>query len=782
VSRPTPRIVVPEADVAAELALADQLTVDPAVARLLRARGFHDAAAARAFLFPDVTAVSPPADIPDLPAAAELLVQVARGGERVFVAGDYDVDGLGATALLTLVLRDLGADVVTYIPNRLTEGYDLTDETVARAVAARARVLVTVDCGSRALASVAAARAAGLVVIVTDHHRFGDELPAADVVVSTQRLPEGHPARGLAAVGIAYKLAAAMLERDGGAVKPEGFLPLVALGTICDVVDLVGENRALVAAGLARFPGDRLPGLAALVAAAGLGGKRLRSWHIAFVLGPRLNAAGRLGHAEFALQLLLAEEEATGLQLARRLEEFNQRRRAYEDAVLPEALAQATARYDAGRRLLVCAGEGWHAGVLGIVASRLVERFFRPVVLIGWEGDAGRGSCRSIPPFDIHEALRTVGGRLLRFGGHRQAAGFEIERAEMAAFEAEIESYADEALADVPLTPSFAVDGYLPLGALNEATVAGLELLEPVGQGNAEATFYARAEAADGACRVFKNAHLELYVRAGPSRYRAIGFNFAPAVTPPVEGKVELIYTPTLDSRGGRGEPQLRLKYLGVGIGPGAPEAGSDRAPTFVDRRGRRFTDAAADMDAGVDVIYGLAERAAAAPGAGFLPYMEPGASAAGRRIYVAAPPPGPAYLAALAGAAAELVWAFDDEAVNAALSFLRAYYPDRGGVEALYRSWRAEPARLAEAAADRGAARAVAICEELGLIIRAGNGLTLATVNGRRPLTDSALFVRSDVLRAAAERFVKKLAAWSAAALAALVAEVAAWRLTPSA
>ncbi len=761
-----PRIEIPKRNVAAELTLAEELTVDPGLAQVLYARGIRDADAAGRFLAPDAASLTPPSDFPDLDRAADLIVERCRDGKTFFVAGDYDVDGLAATALLVVVLRRLGATVRYYIPDRLTEGYDLTSATVARAVDAGASVLITADCGSRAHEAVAAARQAGLAVVVTDHHRLDETLPPADAVVTSQRLGEGHPARAFAGVGVAYKLAQELIRRSGAALEPASLLPLVAVGTVCDVVELDGENRVLVAAGLKEFPGKLFPGLGALLA----GGRvepPVASWHLAFVVGPRLNAAGRLGHATYALELLLADDEGRARALAQKLEDFNVRRRALEKRIAAEALEGGAAQVSAGNRSVVLWDEGWHPGVIGIVASRVVERFFRPAVLVAVNGGAGRGSCRSVPAFDIHDALAGLGQYLVRFGGHRLAAGFEIEVSNIPDFADAFERYAAERLDDEALRPTVGVDGYLPLGAVNEGLACDLKLLEPVGQGNPAATFYTRTHVAEEAQRVFKNAHLEVMAAAGPGRIRAIGFNLARDGETLESGEYGLVHTPTLDTWKDRERLELRLEHI-LAVDP---VGGNKETVAIVDERGKRRGKQGDGFEPSADAVFGLPEQEVPANGREFIGYAAiVTAKRRFRRMCLAAPPFDAHRFAMLLAAAEEVVLAYGDAEALAGREFLRRYYPDRERLAELYRELR-ERGELPAADDDPGVRRALGVFRELGLNEEAGGGLVGADGGAarsaeRKALDDSPLFRRCRRRREAAERFVAAMCEWPAAAL----------------
>jgi single-stranded-DNA-specific exonuclease RecJ len=769
-----PIIEIPPHDAGAELTLADALAVDPGLARVLRARGIPGAEAAARFLFPDVSRLSPPGDFPDLADAAALILRCSGAGDKFFVAGDYDVDGLTATALLTTVIRRLGAPVEYYIPNRLTEGYDLSEDTVRRALDANAQVLITADCGSRAHEAVDAARRAGLAVVVTDHHRLGETLPPANAVVTPQRLPEGHPAGVLAGVGAAYKLAEGILGRASDGPTLTELLPLVALGTVCDVVDLVAENRILAAGGLRAFPGQRFPGLAALMAEAGVGAP-ISSWHLAFVMGPRLNAAGRLGHADYALELLLAEDESRGRSLAHKLEEFNAYRRTLEARVAAEALEMGAARFEAGRKSIVIAGEGWHPGVIGIVAARLAERFYRPAVLIALEGGSGRGSCRSIPPFDIYEGLREIERYLGRYGGHRAAAGFEIDAGVVSEFAEAFEVVASERLDEGALRPTIRVDGALPLAGATLGLAEDLSLLEPVGEGNPPPSFFTRAVVEESAQRVFKNAHLEIEAAAPHGKVRAIGFNLAEEGGTLEAGVYGLVHSPALSRWRDRERLELKLSYVGpleVVEGPGWGE--------IVDMRSRGWQDKRVAPDPRTDAVFGLPSQRPPAGGCEFLAYAD--YAAAGkrwRRLWLAAPPFGPYRLATFLAAADEVVLAYGSGCELEVREFLAAYYPSRDKLAATYRALRDGGASPLgdNATAER---RALAIFAELDLA-DAGSGALAALPEdeiapggaAHRRLEESPLFRRCERRRREAEEFVAGMCRWPLSVLRDLGADL---------
>ena len=474
---------------AAAAALAAAIGVSETTARVLVRRGRADPAQARAFLAGEQRPHDPFA-LGDVRAACELLQAAIAAGKRICVHGDYDVDGICATALAVLVLRELGADVEWHLPSRFDEGYGVSRDTLARLAQEGCGLVLTVDCGITAAAEVAEAKAAGLDVIVTDHHRPAADLPACPIVATR---PSSYPFPELCGTGVVYKLGQALFGPSSDV--PRHHLDLVALATIADVVPLVDENRSLAVAGLRALARTQRPGLRALMKVAGVDPAAVDTGSVGFRLAPRINAAGRLGHPRAALELLLTEDHDEARRLAESLEELNRDRQAVEGRILREAAQQVEEWSDAWkrRRAYVLAHEDWHEGVIGIVASRLVERFHRPVVLIaGAESGEWKGSGRSIPAFDLHGALGACSSLLGRWGGHRAAAGLSIDPSHIEEFAQRFAEQAAGVLAEEDLLPVTRVDAVLPRGQrLTLDLCAELARLAPFGLGNPEVTLLA---------------------------------------------------------------------------------------------------------------------------------------------------------------------------------------------------------------------------------------------------------------------------------------------------
>jgi single-stranded-DNA-specific exonuclease len=489
--------------------LARELGVTETTASVLIRRGYSDPEAALAFLAGELPGHDP-FSLGDMHLACERVRAAIDGGMRICVHGDYDVDGICATTLAVLVLRELGADVAWHLPSRFEEGYGVSRETLARLAREGFGLVLTVDCGITAVDEVAEARAAGLEVVVTDHHRPADRLPDCPVVATR---PSQYPFPELCGTGVVYKLAEALL--GAGDPRLARHLDLVALATIADVVPLVDENRGLAIAGLRRLATTTRPGLRALMRAARVDPAVVDESAVGFRIAPRINAAGRLGRPTAALELLLTDDEDEAARLAAQLEELNRERQSVEDRILREASAAIEAWPEALRRRrgYVVAGESWHEGVIGIVASRLVERYHRPVVLIAGTDADWKGSGRSIPAFDLHAGLAACSDRLERFGGHRAAAGLSIRPESVDAFADAFAAHADEHLSDDDLRPVTAIDAIVPGAALGLDLCAELRRLAPFGLGNPGVTLLVAGCELGELAAVGEGKHLRFRVR-----------------------------------------------------------------------------------------------------------------------------------------------------------------------------------------------------------------------------------------------------------------------------
>ncbi len=517
---------------AASESLSAALNLPTPLSRILVLRGQRDVEEARAFLKPRLEGLHAPWGLAGLADAVDRIVRAVRAGEGILVHGDYDVDGICSTALLTRTLAELGGRVTPFVPHRMSDGYDLGPAGLRAAAEAGARLIITADCGTVAIDAVAAAKTAGIDVIVTDHHTPGDVLPDAVALVNPNRRDCTYPFKGLAGVGVAWKLSQALVEVLGGDAEALRWrLDLVAVATIADLAPLAGENRILTAYGLRVLAQTRNPGLAALLQTAGIDTTRpIAAGQVSHVIAPRINAVGRMGAAERGLRLLLAEDEATVMSLAQTTEAENRTRRAVDRETLREALDMLEADYDADRsRGVVLASPRWHAGVIGIVASRVVERVHRPTVLIAIDESIGRGrgSGRSVPGFHLYDAIRSCAPLLERFGGHRQAAGLEILPAQIGAFREAFDAHARDVLRDDQLSAVVSLDLELSLAEARDPLVSLLRHFGPFGIGNPAPTFVARDVRLAAPPRPVGEGHVRLLLEQNGARLAAIGFGLA---------------------------------------------------------------------------------------------------------------------------------------------------------------------------------------------------------------------------------------------------------------
>jgi single-stranded-DNA-specific exonuclease len=558
-------------------ALAAETGVPAPVAEVLLRRGCSTAGQAERFLRPRLSDLSDPGQLPDMAPAVDRVARALRTGERITVFGDYDVDGIAATALLSRTLRALGGQVETFLPHREDDGYGLQRDTLNRCLEAqRPGLLITVDCGTGAVEAVRTAAARGVDVVVTDHHSLPEELAPAVAVVNPKRGSSEAPWSGLCGTGVAFKLCHALVKagRQTGSSAAVDLdlrecLGLVALGTVADVVPLTGENRTLVRHGLAALQETEHPGLAALKQVAAVSG-RVDSVHVGYMLAPRLNAAGRLGTAEKALELLLTVDSGRAAALAEELNRANQERRRIESEAFETAVLQVDPVFDPDRDFaLVVYGRDWHPGVIGIVASRLVSRYRRPVIVVTTQKDGRtRGSCRSLEGFHLVEALDLCSDLLLRHGGHALAAGIEIEEARVPVFRERFAAIAADRLRGTDLDPVQPVDGWLSLAALDDPFLESLDQLRPFGSGNPEPVWATSGLKVFGKPRIVGERHLSLSFLEGLDRREAIGFRLGEREVPP--GLLDAAYMVQRNEWRGRASIQMVLQDFRPSEGPPA--------------------------------------------------------------------------------------------------------------------------------------------------------------------------------------------------------------------
>jgi single-stranded-DNA-specific exonuclease len=516
-------------DETAVATLSNELRVSPVTARLLCIRGLDDPLSARRFLFPSLDDLLDPNRLTDLPVAVERILAAIANQERIAIHGDYDVDGVTSTVILRRALELLGADVTHFLPERLRDGYGLQPASIERLHAIGVRVVISVDCGIRGVEAATRARELGLDLIITDHHEPDTELPHAVAVINPKRHDCSYPDKNLAGVGVALKLVQALCIRTGHANWLPAFVKVAAIGTLADVVPLTGENRVIAKLGLEMLSkGPHKVGLRSLLDVCGLTGKDIDSYHIGFVLAPRVNAAGRMSSPDIAARLLLASDEAMrdqARELAQQLDAENIRRQQEEADIVAAARKAVETDLEIGSRtVIVVAGEGWHRGVIGIVASKLVDAFHRPAIVISTDGEVAHGSCRSIPSFNMLAALESCGAVMSKFGGHKQAAGLTMASERVKELRARVNDFADGCLGPDDLRPRLWIDGALGFKAIDERVAAELTSLAPFGAGNPRPIFQTSGvEIVDGPRRL-KERHLKMAFRQDGRVMRGIAW------------------------------------------------------------------------------------------------------------------------------------------------------------------------------------------------------------------------------------------------------------------
>lgn len=553
----------------AEAELVRSLRCSPIMARLLVNRGVQNSRDARAFLAPGLDQLSDPFLLPDADRAVDRIQRALTNHERICVHGDYDVDGVTSAALWTRLLEKLGADVRVHVPHRKRDGYDMRSKFIAQCEADGVQLVITTDCGTQRIDEVAQAAAAGIDVIVTDHHETGDRLPDAVAVVNPQRHDSRYPFRELAGVGVAYRLGEALIRRLGHSVASyrSAYADLAAVGTVADIMRLVGENRAIVQAGLEVLGSTRKPGLRALIQVARVRTEVINSRTVGYALGPRLNAVGRMDDARLALDLLLTRDRAEADTLAQSLEAANQQRQVEQSRIYLDAAAQADAVDIEATGCLVLASAGWHSGIVGIVANKLVERYHRPAVLISIDEatGVGHGSARSIRAFDMFRAVSACDGLLEEFGGHSHAAGLSIKQENIAAFRDRMSRLALEWLRPEDFVPVIDADAEVDAADVTTELLADVARMEPFGRGNEEPMLVSRGVTVADVLRIGKEGtHLKLRVTSrGMAPVDAVMWGQGDlAEQIPAGMRYDLCYRPSLNHFNGRTSVQFVLEDL----------------------------------------------------------------------------------------------------------------------------------------------------------------------------------------------------------------------------
>jgi len=548
---------------------AIKLGVSETVAQVLYNRGIRDVSSARQFLNPKLSDLQEPHCLPDLSKAARRLAEACKSNQRIVVYSDYDVDGVAGAAVLWHVLSHASSNLDFYIPHRLEEGYGLNTEAITRLAEGGADLVVTVDCGIRAHEPAKLAKQHGLDLVITDHHEEDATLPDAVAVVRPNQDPQLAKPCGAT---VAFKLAWAVARQlCGGRKVDQRFrqsllesTALVALATVADVVPLVGENRILAHYGLKQLARTQLVGLQALLEHSGLKGDKIHSYHVGFMIGPRLNAAGRMGHARLALELLTRADPQRADELADYLDRQNRQRQSLESRILQEAvgLAQQRGYDDPSCPMIVLAQQGWHAGVIGIVAAKLVDRFHKPVVLIALDEPLSQGSGRSIEGFDIHQAVAAAGKWLHSFGGHAMAAGLRIAPSNVEPFTEALIDYAAKTLDTNTLAPKLHIDAVVDPAELNLEFVGQLQRLGPFGHGNPRPILATQQGQLVGEPKTMGKTgrHLSFTIRLQDRLFRAVGFNFADIRGPLLDHRrCRLAFNPTVNEYNGSRSVELRI-------------------------------------------------------------------------------------------------------------------------------------------------------------------------------------------------------------------------------
>lgn len=550
--------------------LSRTASVSPLLAQIMVNRGMKTASDISSFLSPDITQLSDPFDMPGMRTAVDRIMSAKHKGEKVLVHGDYDADGITATSIMLSALKMLGIDCGFFIPNRMEHGYGFKKEGVERALCLGSSLIVTVDCGISSFDSSFLCKEKGIDVIITDHHEpvsvRGDPssqeylLPDAVAVVNPRISCRRSSVAHLSGAGIAFKFAQALKMKTEEDLPVNYLLDLAALGTMADVVPLTLENRLLVKSGINMMEEGRRPGIRALKEVSGISGKVLRSSLILFTIIPRINAAGRIAEADPVVRLFLTDSDDEAFSIAVRLKEVNSERQKIEEQVYQEALLQLEQK--GIRPVIVISSAGWHKGVIGIVASRIAEKFCRPTFVLSVEGPTARGSARSIPSFDICSALADCRDVLAGFGGHKQAAGLELETERIALFEECINRIAEQTLDEKDFISTLEIDAVAELPDVGFDLVREIGMLEPFGCGNPEPLIGSRGLDILYP-RILKDAHLKMKLRQKNQSLDAIGFNMAAFFDQlNASPKVDAVYTPSVNEWEGQKSIQLHVKAM----------------------------------------------------------------------------------------------------------------------------------------------------------------------------------------------------------------------------
>ena len=565
------RWVIEERDHALESYLSRELNIAPLVSRILINRGIKDTLSGNEFLHASSSSLNDPFLLNDMEKAAAFLIQAIHEKRRILIYGDYDVDGVTASALYLEFFRKLGVDADLYIPDRVSEGYSLNEAAIHRARSRGFDIILTADCGTSSIGPIRLAQGLGMDVIVTDHHEPPEELPQALALINPARHDSTYPYKGLAGVGVAFKLVQAitqMLELRGQKSEQNAlssYLDLVALGTIADVAPLTGENRVFVKEGLALLTAEKRIGIAALKEVSGIAGREVTGGTIGFILAPRINAAGRLSKAEAAVRMLTTGDGQEARGIADSLDQMNQERQRIESRIRDEVREKISREIDINKeKVIVMASREWHQGVIGIVASKVVDEFYRPCILISLQEDgSGKGSARSIPRFNIYKGLEACSDLLDRFGGHKYAAGLTIKSANIPLLRERLSAVITERLAEEDLTPQIILDAEINLDEISFPLLKEMGLLPPYGMANPEPVIATKGLRIMEP-KIVGRDHLKMKLKKGNVYLDSIGFSMGSAYNDIIQSgrEIDIAYTPELNFWKGTYGVQLRLKDL----------------------------------------------------------------------------------------------------------------------------------------------------------------------------------------------------------------------------
>lgn len=563
-----------EPELILQKALAASLNISPLTSQILINRGISDLEQAGRFLSSTLSDLHPPFEMKGMRAGVERVVEAIRRNEKIAIYGDYDVDGITATSILLFFLKEVGSDVTYYIPDRIREGYGLNPHAVRKLSERGVTLLITADCGISNHQEVGLAKELGMEVIVTDHHEVPDVIPPACAVINPKQPGCLFPFKHLAGVGVAFNVIVALRSK----LRDEGFwdgsdmpnlkeyLDLVALGTIADVVPLVDENRIFVKYGLIELTESRKPGIAALKEVSGLNGAPIKTDTVGYRLAPRINAAGRVGKGEDGVRLLTATNYDDAIEIAKLLDEENRERQGLEENILKEALDMIDSKPSMrNKRSIVLASEGWHPGVIGIVASRIAEMYYRPTILISLKEGMGKGSARSIHSFMLYDGLKECSHLLDAFGGHEYAAGISLKAEKIETFKDEFEKVAAAKLSDNDMMPEIEIDATLNLKEITEGLISEIESLAPFGEANPE-PLLCSTDLGVFDCRVVGSNHLKLKVKQDGIIRDAIGFGMADGLSDLDVAKcLNIVFIPQINLWNGGKSIQLKLKDVKIG-------------------------------------------------------------------------------------------------------------------------------------------------------------------------------------------------------------------------